>query len=786
MKRPTSAFAVVVVAWVAWSGTSGRAQETPTLESRTEALLARAELTDYRGWLKFLRFEADTAVRRFGSESAAARTKHERLTEWVGRIESDAGTLAKLRGVQEWAYESPVDGTGQPFKLNIPLDYDSAKPAALTVLIHGYSGNHLEHSTGMSDRRGDFEVAVLGRARGGRYTGLSQADVLHAIDYITQHWRIDADRVRLAGGSMGGSGTLRFGARFPHRFASGQVTCGYLDQQAVGNLLTFPLYATHSTDDWIVPIVTVRSQLAALRRMGGEATFDETGGYGHAVWNYAEGNARSNAWAAHQVRRDSRQVRRIDFTALDGGAVRAWWAEIVEWGPATAPARFILTATAENTLFVELDNVGRLQLRFDEAPFDRAKPLRVIWSGAIPREIPAPLPARVVFERDGTLVAPPASTSAAASETAATPTPRLHTPGGAAQLYDGSPLLIVYGTGGDDATRMALRNAAAIASRSPNPAWLAADGPADPHDLVPHCQMLYGALRTKPDREVTETDIAESNLVLIGTPQENSVVAQLESRLPVQWRDGRIACDDGLTLPSAGRMLGLVHVNPLAPQRLILWVAAAQPSAYAANAIVPELAAGFHEDANEATSSFVGADLIIADAARRSLVLTRSFDNGWNWINGRELSPLLPPALVKHEELSRAVALAVRRATGADFAFAGPVMLLGRDAICPDVTRVVDVASLHYGHGIDVFELSGAEVLTAHARLRAAHHNGEIPCRLVPEVDRAPIEPHRLYRVAVPVPALDNYASRTQSAPLRQTRAEVSLSDALTRFLVGE
>lgn len=758
------------------ASSTARVQDAP-LETRTDALIARTDLAAYRGWLRFLRFEAETAARRFGAESPAAAAKRQRLGEWVDRIAADPGTLAKLRGVQEWAYESPADESGQPFKLHIPLDYDPAQPRPLFVMLHGYSGNHLEHSTGMRDHNGGFEVAVLGRARGGNYAGLALADVLHVLDYLAQHWRIDPDRVRLGGASMGGAATFRLGARFPQRFASGLITCGYVQQEPVGNLLTFPIYATHSADDWVVPIVQSRGPLAVLRRMGGEAVFDETNGLGHAAWNYTEGNARGSAWNADQVRRDSRAVRRVDFTALDAGATRAWWAEITEWGPEPQPARFLLTAGSANTLFAELTNVGRLQLRLDEAPFDRQRPLRVVLQGAVPREISAPLPDRLELDRDGVVTE---------SEPAAPAPPRRHTPGGALQLYDGSPLVIVYGTNGDDATRAALRTAAEAASLSPNPAWFAHEGAAGTYDLVPHHHLLYGRLRTREDRAVTRAELTGSHLVLIGTAQENSIVAELESALPVQLKNGRIRCSDAVEFPAAGRMLGFTYRNPLAPQKLLFWVAAAQASAYAPNALVPQLAAGFHEPPVDATALFVGADLIVADAAQRSLVATRSLNSRWEWIGGRELSPLLPSSLANHDALAQAMALAVRRATGADFAFAGPVMLLGSPAIFPTVTRVSDLAAFYYGHGIELFELTGEEVLTAHARLRAAGESGGVPCRLVPEVQRVPIEPRRTYRVAVPALALGLYATRTQSAPTRQSPAAVTMSDALTRFLVSE
>ena len=101
--------------------------------SRTEAALDRADLAAYRGWLKYLRLDAQSAA---GGDAAA---KARRLDDWERRIAADPQVLANLRGVQEWAYESPADDSGQPFRIDIPTDYDPAHPAPLTVYMHGYS-----------------------------------------------------------------------------------------------------------------------------------------------------------------------------------------------------------------------------------------------------------------------------------------------------------------------------------------------------------------------------------------------------------------------------------------------------------------------------------------------------------------------------------------------------------------------------------------------------------------------------------------------------------------------
>jgi hypothetical protein len=721
-----------------------------------EAALERPELKDYRGWLKFLRYNAQTAIDRHGADSNDVHEKIARLKDWMQRIDADPNLLGKLRGVQEWAYESPVDGTGQPFKIMIPTDYDPAKPTALSVYMHGYTGDHMSHTTGWQAHTGPFEAAVLGRSRGGWYLALSQADVLAVIDYIEAHWRIDANRIRLTGGSMGGGGTLALGSRFPHRFASGQVTCGYIGQNQINNLLTFPIYAMHSSDDPVVPPILIRGPLADLRRRGGQAIFDETNGYGHAVWGYAEGNKRSGEWAEKQVRPDSRTIRHLDFTALDGAAMRCWWAEIAEWGDEPRPARFIATAGENNLLFVELDNVARLRLRVTESPFDSKQALQVSVNGAVPRKIAAPLSTEIVVE----------GPNAVGGEVPA----RLHTPGGPIQLYDGSPLLIVYGTGGDAAANTALRAAAEAASKSSNTAWIDDKGEADPHDKVPHRQNLFGRLATKADSAVTEADIAQCNLVLIGTAKENAVVGKMAERLPVRLADDKIICSDGMEFPALHKTLGLLYFNPMAPKRLVFWVASTEAAGYRADATVPALASPL----------FIGADLLVTHSTEQRLVATRSFDSRWHWNDGREKSPVLSDQNESHTALAIRIAAAVRRAAGADFAIAGSIPNLGSIPVTAGVTRVSDITPLFYGHKIDLLEMSGTDLLKVQSR-RAKSQDSNVWTSLEPEAGQ--IEPARNYRVALPMSQASNFGRQTKMLPRLQRQSEIMESEALTRYL---
>lgn len=744
------------------SGVTLQGAET---SASADEILQREDLAAYHGWIKYLQFEAEHAAERFPNRPETENEKVQRLKEWTERILANPNVLQELRGTHEWAYESPADGSGQPFKFNIPTDYDPAVSFPVSLYMHGYSGNHLEHATGMEDHPAFFDVSVLGRARGGRYVGLSEVDVLHVLDYLEAHWNIDLDRVHLNGGSMGGGGTFLLGSRYPHRFASGRTVCGYASDKPIGNLLTFPIYATHSDDDYTVPVVHSRGPLARLREIGGQVIFDETTGYGHAVWDYAEGNARGDAWYRNQIRPDSRTVRRIDFTALDGTAARGWWAEVAEWGPRPRPARFILVAGADNVLHAELTNIRRLNLRLAESPMDRTLDLQVSVNGAIPIRLPAPLPDSVVLAADG-------------DGWAFEPRPPelpfvLHTPGGANQLFDGSPLLIVYGTGGSPEAQSAMKEAADVASRSGNAAWLSPNG-EEGDDGVSHNQLLYGNLRVAADAEVTKEDIARCHLVLIGSADQNVVVARIADRLPVAYRADTITFNDGFSVPAGDAALGLLHYNPESPRRLIFWVASNDPRTYAADSSVPTTLGP-----RSWAIAVNGTDCVVAKVSSPSLVASRSFASRWEWAGARDDTPLLPEAIQTGEALANAFGDVLRRASGSDFAVTGATGAKEDAAYVAGTTRLSDLLNLGnvYYNRINVMEMTGDQLIAADRKI------ADKPVWIHPTPHRSSVERKATYKVAIPSSLISDFFGAAKFAPDGYRITDLNFADELERLL---
>lgn len=739
------------------------AQDNALIQS-ANALLQREDLSDYRGWIKYLIFDATVVAKRPNIDEAKAQAKRERLENWIQTLSTKTDALEELRGPQEWAYESQADGSGQPFMINIPQDYDPARPTPVSLYMHGLAGNHSEHYTGSEDLRGIIELSVLGRSRGGSYIGLSEEDVLDVLDYVEAHWNVDPDRIHLLGGSMGGNGTFLLGSRYPHRFASARPTCGFASAKPWGNLLTLPFYAIHSDDDFVVPILHSRGPLDRLRESGGDVIYDQVTGYGHASWDYAEGNARAKQWSKNQVRPDSRSVRLLNYTAFDSKAIRSWWAEISMWGNKPKPAQFILKAGAQNTLYATLTNVDQLKLRIEESPFDPDQPLSVSINGAIPIQLSNPLPPAVFITRKDEAWTLETSTPQRAV--------RWHTPGGPNLLFDGEPLLIVYGTQGNAEENQAMLTAARIAAKSSNANWVGTPWGTAP-DGFSHSHMLYGDLPIKPDSQLTPADSQRSHLILIGTARQNSAVAAIAQNLPVALSPEKIVFSDGETYPAKGLGLGLVHFNPHAPQNLIFWVASNDSQLYRENSPIPK-------QMYSATSGFnsvvaPGWDCLISAVDHESLVAARSFDNAWQWRPRNKVEPLLSPVLDSYQAWQTEVSKAILAESAADFAFTPSAPETDQTPFLPNATRLSDLVDCFLYEPIGIMTLNGATLLKMQAKL-AAKGQSFYPVPTAQSIDET-----ANYRVAAAEISLWDLVPSAEYAPTDYRLTDLQLSTAIER-----
>jgi hypothetical protein len=89
------------------------------------------------------------------------------------------------------------------------------------------------------------------------------------------------------------------------------------------------------------------------------------------------------------------------------------------------------------------------------------------------------------------------------------------------------------------------------------------------HALDHWRKQFRGEARAKDDRDISEADIAEHNLVLWGDPSSNKVLAKIADKLPIRWDSQQVKLDEE-TFPSAHHVPLLIYPNPLNPKRYVV------------------------------------------------------------------------------------------------------------------------------------------------------------------------------------------------------------------------
>lgn len=652
------------------------------LEETVEAVkteLDESAIDTYEGWWLY-KLERLEQYRERPDKSEAHEAS---LLEWLllPVIEPDA--LFERRGTFEWAYRSEADNSGQPFTMRVPYGLDTNAPMPAYLWLHGSGGGHQD----LKDLPGHLGMLVLARGRSQGYGNLACADVFDVYDYVRARWQLDPDRLKLFGASMGGAGTTRIASRRPDLFAAASPWCGGA-WVPLNNLINVPVYALHGSTDDLAAMAFSKTMADKLAQLDGMAILDVAPNYAHGLEGPPE--ARAAAWLAEQVRPSFPD--RISYTAMDGGAMSAYGLRVIEWGQEWRPARF--DAVRENgALFLSVDNIRTLEVGLpgiDTVSVNNGRPI----------DVPAYDGAFYVTTGPETRV-----TNAAPSE----PEIPFHTPGGAISLYTGEPLMVVWGTQADEETNAIMLNTADRLRRTPSPA-VRPDGEPGESNFMP-----YGKLYGKPDTEVTDEDFHKYHMVLLGTADQNAVVARLASQLPLTLRGGELRTSDGVTWPAEGLGWSLTHYNPFAPEKLILWVASEVPEFYAP--LMPVLP----EDRNEHPMP----DLVVSDAMERRLAGVRNFDPRWRWTESAAdylESPLLPEKYCSVDGFGHLIAEAIFAVTAADATFTEVVSpnarYESRTGWLPGMARRVDVENRIF-RGIETMtlELSEEELRSLESRL---------------------------------------------------------------------
>lgn len=469
-------------------------------------------------------------------------------------------------------YVSIMDDTLQHYAVGVPNAWKPGDKYPLVLTMHGYGFGQFLGSPAPVEN-GVIHVSAFGRGNGD-YKLWCEEDLREVVQACLEDYGCDPDRVYATGGSMGGTGSWHIATMYPDVFAAIAPIMGNANHHVweevwgwgqrektfmtpfrdwlesttsaftyAENLRHVPSWVVHGDRDDIVPVGHSRTMVQRLRGLGYRVDYEEQAGVGHG--GFAAGTEARVKRAMLTQRRDP-WPRRVTFKTSWPRYQRAYWIRLERASRPAVEAQIdarVLGQTIELTA-VEVD---RLSLTLAAPLIDVGQPVRVTVNEATAFDDLVP-PDGVVRLGQVEGKWQPVNRPSGLEKNETVGGPLEHT-------YMGR-FLLVYGTTGDERTNHVNRRMAEQAAEK----WRrwGREQPA----------------RIKADHEVTQQDIADSNLLCYGSPESNSIVAQVNDQLPIRFVPATDTEPGGVTTGSEtfrGVDVGLkmCYPNPLNPERYV-------------------------------------------------------------------------------------------------------------------------------------------------------------------------------------------------------------------------
>jgi pimeloyl-ACP methyl ester carboxylesterase len=443
-------------------------------------------------------------------------------------------------GAQVLTFFSEVDDSDQPYAIYLPKSLDRTKRYPLVISLHGAWSNHrlnLRRVFGRGNLFGETDseatryfppmrdvpfIVASPFARGTMgYRGIAEKDVYDVLADVKQRFPIDDDRVYLTGLSMGGGGTLWLGLTRPDVWAALAAVCPAPPEgtdDLAGNALGMPVKLFQGDADPVVSAADTRAWHKRLENAGAAVEYVEYPGVRHNSWERAYRDGAIFDWFAEHKR--NRWPANVRFATREYTYRSAYWVAIDAMTPgrlASIDARF----RGANAISVSTDSLDGFTLTLAGHPsWSRGRPLLILIDD---KQLKVASSDNVSFTRTRTGWVQGKYKFAAAEKR----------PGAAGPISEAisGRHLYVYGTAGaitDDEVRFRR-----------DQAQRAADWSASGNRLLLN-------FRAVADRDVAESDLRSSNLVLFGNRETNTLIARIAPQLPAELKPG--AADFGLIM----------------------------------------------------------------------------------------------------------------------------------------------------------------------------------------------------------------------------------------------
>jgi dienelactone hydrolase len=270
---------------------------------------------------------------------------------------------------------------GRPYVLHVPDDYRGDEPFPLVVVLGGGPGRAIPTAqTARSSIEGRSALVAFPQANGMWWDEEPTAAVEALFAELLADLNVDTDRVTLTGFSNGGTGSVLYAARAPHRFAAVASLMGgglpFFDREApldAASLARLPFLFVHGTRDDVIPSWTSERTVKAIRKANPQAVAEIhlLPGRPHDVV-YGREDGLVFPFLEKHVRDPFPKRVALRARALDHA--RAYWLEILEKDGGAAE---IDGSVEGQVIALRTKNVRTLRVRLRPELLDLGAPVRV-------------------------------------------------------------------------------------------------------------------------------------------------------------------------------------------------------------------------------------------------------------------------------------------------------------------------------------------------------------------------------------------------------------------------
>jgi pimeloyl-ACP methyl ester carboxylesterase len=485
-------------------------------------------------------------------------------------------------------YVSKIDGSVQPYGLVVPASYtpNTGNKHRLDFWCHG-RGEKLTELSFVNQRMSSageftppdaFVVHLYGRyCNANKFAG--EVDLFEAYDSVRKHYPIDENRLVIRGFSMGGAACWQFAVHFPSMWAAAAPGAGFAEtpefldffqkEKVKPTWYEEKLWHLYNSTDYAVnlfncPTVAysgeIDSQKQAADVMAREMAKEglklvhligpKTGHKYHPETR-AELNRLIDAIVAKGRNNLPEKIR---FTTWTLRYNRSFWVQVDGLGEHWKRARVnasLEQAAAPDGPVLNVETVNVTALTIDSPP-------RFL--------IPAVPGKANKIRLDGQVLVLP--------DPAGDGSLRVHFRQADGKWKMATPeagtLAKRHGLQGpiDDAfwDRFVMVRPTGAALNDKVGKWAKAE---TAHALDHWRRQFRGEALVKDDTDITDADIASSNLVLWGDPSSNKVLAKIADKLPMRWDAAGVAVG-AKKFDAAHHVPVLVYPNPLNPKKYVV------------------------------------------------------------------------------------------------------------------------------------------------------------------------------------------------------------------------